>query len=141
MQVSQYEPDVITQNRLSTHANDTPFFSLAGKESWCRVTDVLDGRTCHVVMDIGGSIHRFVVRLEGVAESRATKPLFVHWLLPRLCKPDVEYHKHDVLAMLFANPVYKFMRIHEYDRYGRCVASLHNSSVPTGPSVNEYLSI
>ena len=155
--MSSSEPDVITKHVLSRHGHRTPFFSLAGTAVWCRVTDVIDGRTCHVVFDMtnvgsgmtsvgsgvssmsgGNKVCRFIVQLRDVP-LREDKNPFLHWLLPNLFKLDGNYNKNDILAMLFANPVYKYLRIHDYDRYGRCIATLYNSSFEGGECVNDYI--
>jgi hypothetical protein len=152
------------------HGHRTPFFTLAGTATWCRVTDVIDGRTCHVVFDmtsvasgmtnaktsvasgnVSGSgmtsnrhkVCRFIVQLRDVPVRDVPlsndKNPFLHWLLPNLFKLDGNYNKNDILAMLWANPVYKYLRIHDYDRYGRCIATLHNSSFEGGECVNDYV--
>ena len=152
--MSSSEPDVITKYVLSMHGHRTPFFSLAGTATWCRVTDVVDGRTCHVVFDMTSTVSdmtsvasgsgnsakvcRFIVQLRDVPLANDKNP-FLHWLLPNLFKLDGNYNKNDILAVLLANPVYKYLRIHDYDRYGRCIATLHNSSFEGGECVNDYI--
>lgn len=45
---------------------DLPVFSLAGVTTWARVVDCYDGDTMQVVLPLGPTLARFVVRLDGI---------------------------------------------------------------------------
>jgi endonuclease YncB( thermonuclease family) len=152
--MSSQAPDARLVETLSHHDNNTPMFSLAGRAQWVRVTDVHDSDTCKVVLDMGGGdFKRVVLRLAGIdTPEMATRDAYektlayrarnrlLRWLLPHVCPENAHYYdKRDIIAMLFANPAIVFVRIQSFDKWGRCLATLHKTSDEGAPSVNDLL--
>ena len=139
---------------LSRHDNETPMFSLAGRAQWARVTDAHDCDTCKVVLDMGGGDYkRVVLRLAGIdtpeiatrdAHEKAlalkARDRLMRWLLPDSCLDEAQsYDKHDVLRLLSGHPAIVFVRIQNFDKWGRCLATLHRGSDQDSPSLNDLL--
>lgn len=135
-----------------TFAN-TPAFGLQGVEGEARLVDCYDGDTCKVLLSIpwaGGAVRLATLRLSGIdAPEMAThdpveKDLAVRArdrMLNLLCpagfpQRTLPYSKKEVKQTLEARTVLVHVTCEEQDKYGRCLAVLHNTD---GACINTTL--
>jgi hypothetical protein len=125
---------------LSFYGNEMPLLNLAGTKVWCRLCACHDANTMQMTFEIGGTVHKFIVRVMQVDSPEMTsKDAIVkawavkarNWTLSLLA-PDVftldgTYTKKDILKKLRANVVVLWIDALQYDKYKRLLANLHFS--------------
>lgn len=141
-------------SKLSLADNLVPMFSFSGTNALVRVTDVHDGDTCKVVFNVPGTqtIRRFIVRLDGLDtpeisssdEVERTKAIqarnyFLNWLLPNEFNVDGDYTKKEIIEKLKRNEAFAFLKIGDFDKYGRLLGTIFKVRERTRNSVNEML--
>lgn len=126
---------------LANYGSSTKLFSLCGLETWCRVVDLYDADTCHVVFPFNGKdVHKIKVRVMGVdspemhdkdttVKAWATKARnrMLSLLAPGVFEVDGSYTKKDIVRLLDENITIVWMRAYEYEKYGRLLADFYRS--------------
>lgn len=116
-------------------ANEIPYFSFAGLSTLCRVTKVVDGDTCDLVLWYRGQILRLRVRVNGIDTPEKR---------PRGDSPTKELEKQcgyivrDILISHIGNRMC-YVDIHDNDKYGRPLVTLY--TLPSDKTDEELYSI
>jgi hypothetical protein len=135
---------------LSSYGDETPLFSLAGTMVWCRLCACHDADTMQVTFEIGGAVHKFIVRVMQVdgLEMTSKDPIVKAWavkarnrmlslLAPKVFDLNGTYTKKDITQKLRANVVVLWIDALHYDKYGRLMANLHLS--PDDPITDQSI--
>lgn len=126
---------------LSKYDNKTPMFTMAGIETYARLTDAHDLDTCKVVIPFAdGSVHRVILRLMGVDSPEMTSkdPTVKDWAVkarnrmlslvaPGVFEVDGNYSKKEIIRLLQENVALVYIKVQEFDKFGRCLADLYYS--------------
>jgi len=122
---------------LAEHGCSAPMFSLAGMNTWARVTGVYDGDTLTLAIPIFGCVYRFSSRINGIDTAEIKSKLHENKLHAvrarnRLLQLigisvgiDDEFKKKNIDAMLLAQPCMIWVECGENDKYGRLLCSLY----------------
>jgi endonuclease YncB( thermonuclease family) len=130
---------------LSKYDNSTKLFSLAGTRCWCRLVELHDADTCHIVFSFQNQdVHKIIVRLLGVdsPEMGSADPVVKAWAVrarnrmlsvaaPGVFEVDGSYTKKDINGLLRENVTMLWLNAEGYDKFGRLLGHLHLS--PTDP--------
>lgn len=124
------------------HGGNTPFFTLNGIKDYARVTEVYDGDTITIVMNISGSFLKFKCRMMGIdtCEIRSKNPknkeLAVkarNRLIQLITDKQVDdaSKKKDVAAFLEDDVYVIWVHCLEFDKYGRALIHCFKSPEST----------
>lgn len=124
-------------DKLTLYNNNTPYFSLIGKEMHCRVLDIYDGDTLTVVLNIFEQYFKFTIRLCGIDTcelkscSEQNKHLAIkarNRLFELITGSNYESHdfksKNDVKRYFDSSVSIIWIQCQEFDKYGRLLANL-----------------
>lgn len=124
------------------HGGNTPFFTLNGIKDYARVTEVYDGDTITIVMNISGSFLKFKCRMMGIdtCEIRSKNPKNKELAIKarnRLIQlitdkqVDEASKKKDVSSFLDEDVYVVWVHCLEFDKYGRALIQCFKSPVST----------
>lgn len=117
---------------------NTKSFSLAGKESYCRLVDVIDGDTISVIIPLFDDYYKFSLRLDGIdtfeiksknAELHKIAIKGRNRLFELLINKKIEtdnYERKDIQEYCSKNVVLIFLKCCEFDKYGRLLAKCYH---------------
>jgi endonuclease YncB( thermonuclease family) len=140
--------------RLLTADNNTPLFSFDGVTAAAKVTDVHDGDTCKVVMNLPGTgtFKRFIVRLDSIdtpeisskddiekQKAVQARNRLLEWVAPKEFSLTGEYSKQDIISKLRGNNQLVYLKLGPFDKYGRLLATLHRDPDLSDDSINTIL--
>jgi endonuclease YncB( thermonuclease family) len=114
------------------HGGNTPFFTLNGIKDYARVTEVYDGDTITIVMNINGSFLKFKCRMMGIdtCEIRSKNPRnkelavkarnrLIHLITDK--QVDEASKKKEVSSFLEEDVYVIWVHCLEFDKYGRAL--------------------
>ena len=123
-----------------------PFFSLTGLSTPARVCDIIDGDTivCILPFPNNNSFHKFYVRLNGIdtCEIKSQDP-FLHAkalaakneIVTLICKENTDKQLSEYFHLYYKEI---WLKCHEFDKYGRLLASIYLSPNDT-ESLSDHL--
>jgi endonuclease YncB( thermonuclease family) len=118
------------------HGGNTPFFTLNGMKAYARVTDVYDGDTLTLVLNVNGSYLKFKCRMMGIdtceirSKNIKNKDLAVkarNRLIQIITGKHIdETSKKKDVASTLSNDVY-IVWVHclDFDKYGRALVQCY----------------
>ena len=120
--------------------SDISFFSLSGFNTWARLCNVIDGDTmiCILPFPNNESFHKFYVRLNGIDTCELkSQDTFLHSkaiaakneLIQNICHTQIEFDQ--LQDYLKSHSIQVWLKCHEFDKYGRLLASVHLSPTDT----------
>jgi len=123
---------------------DISTFSLDGREIEAKITNVYDADTCRAVFYLGDKLVKYTIRLKGIdtpeirpkktvefreLEIKAAKKSrnrFIQLCTDQTIELDKDYKKYDIQSKIDNNKKLVFLKCHEFDKYGRLLASIHD---------------
>lgn len=132
----------IVKEQYKQHGGNTPFFTLNGIKNYARVTEVYDGDTITIVMNVNGSFLKFKCRMMGIdtCEIRSKNPknkeLAVkarNRLIQLVTDKQVDEasKKKDVSSFLEEDVYLIWVHCLEFDKYGRALIHCFKSHEST----------
>jgi endonuclease YncB( thermonuclease family) len=131
---------------LKYNINTTTTFSLKNTECYARVVQIHDGDTLTAIIPLFGSYYKFSIRLHAIdtcemkSKNEVIEKLSLdarHRLINLMTNKNAS-EIGDVKKYLLANVVLVYVKCHDFDKYGRVLATVSQS--PTdGESFSEIL--
>lgn len=126
------------KEQYKQYGGNTPFFTLNGIKDYARVTEVYDGDTITIVMNISGSFLKFKCRMMGIdtCEIRSKNPKNKELAIKarnRLIQlitdkqVDETSKKKDVSSILEEDVYVIWVHCMEFDKYGRALIHCYKS--------------
>ena len=149
----------ITNDQLTllrtTKNSDVELFTLKGLRTTCKVVEIYDGDTCKIVLFVGGQRQKFTARLVGLdtpemkpalsKANRAQEIKAAHQCRNRVLQlvtncqgvsMDLVLKKAECQCLLDLNTKLITVDCHEFDKYGRLLATLYETDVPNAPGAS-----
>lgn len=111
----------------------TPFFSLDGKETFCKLVDIYDGDTMTCIIPLFNSFYKFQIRLNGIdtAELKSKNLNSKHMAIDAKTRVveltsnnSFDSTKINFKEYLENNPIILWIKCYKFDKYGRLLADV-----------------
>lgn len=120
------------QDLINCPITSTPFFSLDGIKSYCKLVNIYDGDTITCILPIFDTFYKFIVRLNGIdtAEIKTKNEDIKHMALEaknrviQLTTNKSFDTNNQLKEYLENNPIILWIHCHKFDKYGRVLSDV-----------------
>jgi endonuclease YncB( thermonuclease family) len=124
-------------NEFKKYDDRTPIFSLNGKNTLCRVIDILDGDTIKIIIPLFDNFYKFSVRLNGIdtcelkSNNEENKKLGIKAkvrLTELICNENISLDKNELKKLLNNNVFLIYVKCYNFDKYGRLLCDISKTN-------------